>query len=84
MNSPVILSREHTGALEQFLLSRRESSLILLANARVAGLAGPYDRVQQVVPDLALQERATAMNSRDILFSDPLWQGCFWNCGTAA
>jgi N-acetylglutamate synthase-like GNAT family acetyltransferase len=38
MYPPAILSCKHRGALEQFLLSRAESSLILLANARMAGL----------------------------------------------
>jgi len=35
---PVILSQHHAGLLDEFLIERAESSLILLANSRSAGL----------------------------------------------
>jgi GNAT superfamily N-acetyltransferase len=55
-----------------------------VSGRQLAGLTGPYGQVQQVFHDLGLQERAPAMNSRDILFSldldtlivpDPLREG---------
>jgi GNAT superfamily N-acetyltransferase len=124
---PVILSQNHAGMLDRFLMTRAESSLILIANARsgdledrsgifqgtyaayrggdditgvaahywngmvffqapenvsglfhavvtssgrkCTGIAGPYDQVQQILPEILKKNPHPAMNGRDTLFS---------------
>jgi GNAT superfamily N-acetyltransferase len=125
--APLILSRDHAGMLDRFLMTRPESSLMLLSNLRRAGLedrdgvfqgtyaayvdnggitgvaahfwngmvilqapedpgpliraavaasgrqwagiAGPFDQLQQVMPEILRTHPSPAMNGRDTLFS---------------